>query len=74
MDERDGAVEQWQSDNPNWIVIGVRPVISTGVNGEALEEIEVQVQNQETGEMLSGTGFTVAIALAMIDYLISQRF
>jgi hypothetical protein len=74
MDDRDSSVEQWESTNPAWLVVGVRPVISTGVNGEVLEEIEVQVQHRETGEMLSGTGFTVAIALAMIDYVISQRF
>ena len=69
----DVTVARWQDDNPGWMVIGVRPIISTGLNGEAVEEIEIKVQYRETGEVLGATGFTVTMALAMIDHLISER-
>jgi hypothetical protein len=55
------------------MLIGVRPIISTGLNGEAVEEIEIRIQYRETGEVLGATGFTVEMALAMIDHLISER-
>ena len=73
MDDRDTGIRQWEFDNPAWLVVGVRLVISTVLTGEVLAEIEVQVQHRETGELLSGAGFTVAMALAMVDYLISER-
>ena len=68
------VLDRWQYDNPAWMVIGVRPIISTGLNGEAVEEIEIKVQYWETGEVLGATGFTVEMALAMIDHLISERY
>ncbi len=70
----DVVIDRWQYDNPAWMVIGVRPIISTGLNGEAVEEIEVKVQYRETGEVLGATGFTVEMALAMIDHLVSERY
>jgi len=70
----DVAIDRWQYDNPAWMVIGVRPIISTGLNGEAVEEIEIKVHYRETGEVLGATGFTVEMALAMIDHLISERY
>jgi len=43
------------------------------LNGEGVEEIEVKVEYRETGKVLGTTGFTVAMALAMIDHLVSER-
>jgi len=70
----DVAIDRWQYDNPAWMVIGVRPVIATSPSGKAVEEIEIRVQHRETGEVLGATGFTVTMALAMIDHLISERY
>lgn len=70
----DVVLLRWQYDNPDWMVIGVHPMISTGLNGEAVEEIEIKVHYRETGEVLGATGFTVTMALAMIDHLISDRY
>ena len=69
----DMTVDRWQYDNPAWMVIVVHPIISTGLHGEAVAEIEIKVEYRETGEVLGATGFTVAMALAMIDHLISER-
>ncbi len=68
----DVVLDRWQYDNPAWMVIGVRPIISTGLNGEAVEEIEIHYR--EPGEVLGATGFTVTMALAMVDHLISERY
>jgi len=70
----DVAVEHLQCDKPAWTVIGVRPIISTGLYGEAVEEIEIKVQYRETGKVPDATGTNVRIALAMIDHLISERY
>ena len=72
----DVVLDRWQYDNPAWMVIGVRPIISTGLNGEAVEEIEIKVHYRETGEgeVLGATGFTVTMALAMVDHLISEHY
>lgn len=69
----DITIERWKYDHPAWMVIVVHPIISTGLHGEAVEEIEVKVEYRETGEVLGATGFTVAMALAMIDHVISER-
>jgi hypothetical protein len=70
----DVTVARWQDNNPPWMVMGVLPVISTDASGEAVEEIEIKVHYRETGVVLGATGFTVTMALAMIDYLISERY
>ena len=41
---------------------------------ESCEEVEVKVEHRETGVLLSGTGTTIAMALAMINHQISERF
>jgi len=68
------AIERWQYDNPSWLVIVVHPVISPALGGKVVEELEVKVEHRETGVVLSGTGTNVAMALAMINHLISERF
>jgi len=70
----DVALDRWTYDNPAWMVIVVHPIISTGLHGEAVAEIEVKVEYRETGEVLGATGFTVEMALAMIDHLISEHY
>ena len=70
----DMTVAGWQDDNPGWVVIGVLPVISTGLNGDAVAEIEIRVQNWETGEVLGVTGANPRMGLVMIDHLVSERY
>lgn len=70
----DMTVARWQDDNPGWVVIGVLPVISTGLNGDAVAEIEIRVQNWETGEVLGATRANARMGLAMIDHLVSERY
>ena len=58
--------------HPGWVVIGVLPDNSTGLNGDTVAEIEIRVQNWETGKVLGATGADARMALAMINHLISS--
>jgi hypothetical protein len=67
------TVERWEYDNPSWIVIGLHSVITSAPDGAAHDEIEVQVQHRETGEILNGVGSDAVTALAMISHRLSER-
>lgn len=69
----DAAIERWEGDHPSWLMIVNHVVITTSPEGNANEEREVQVEHRETGEIVSGIGTDVAMALAMINHRLSER-
>ncbi len=69
----DVAIERWEDDNPSWLMIVNHVVITTSPDGSAHVEREVQVEHRETGEIVSGIGTDVAMALTMISHRLSKR-
>jgi hypothetical protein len=70
---REVAIERWEYDNPSWVVVALHAVITTALDGKVLDEIEVQVQHRETGEVVNGVGTDVTMALALVSHRLSER-
>lgn len=63
----DTTVAQWQDDNPDWMVISVHPVLSTGASGDAVAQFEVKIKHRKTAKVLSASGKDPATILALIS-------